>query len=146
MQFFIFPFHFNSIFSFPRAVLVKSISIVHNGYHHHHHHHHIVKIYISTCHVFQRGTGEVDLYCTQRVRSCRQLHRVQCCFLHPLLFQVNIPVVLCSDIISQNIVDNSQLSYRATWAVLPWTIVVLAWISLLPRIASIKVFYFYKST
>ena len=43
----------------------------------------------------------------------------------------------------RNIVDNPQLSYRATWAVLPWTIVVLAWISLLPRIASIKVFYFY---
>ena len=30
-------------------------------------------------------------------------------------------------------------SYRATWAVLPWTIVVLAWLSILPRIASLKV-------
>ena len=92
----------------------------------------------------QRCSGEVDLYCTQRVRGCRQLDRVHRRFLHPLLFQVNIPVVLCSDIVSQNIVDHPQLSYRATWAVLPWTIVVLAWISLLPRIASIKVYCFYK--
>ena len=41
---------------------------------------------------------------------------------------------------------NWNFSYRATWAVLPWTIVVLAWLSIIPRIASLKVNYHHNHT